>query len=147
MKQIAHIVGPGGALLVGVDLHKAAEIVEPAYNDREGVTAAFNLNLLARINRELDGDIDLASFDHRAFLDEVNSRIEMQLVSRKKQVVRIGNVGVSFDKGEHIRTEYSHKYRLEHFGRLAGQAGFEVEKVWMDDQRHFSVQYLTRGSQ
>jgi dimethylhistidine N-methyltransferase len=143
MKQIAHQVGPGGGLLIGVDVRKPAEIVEPAYNDRAGVTAAFNLNLLVRINRELDGNFDPNSFEHRAFFDEVHGRIEMQLISKKKQVVRIDYVEVPFAPGESIRTEYSYKYCPDHFGKLARQAGFEVRQVWMDDERLFSVQYLT----
>jgi dimethylhistidine N-methyltransferase len=142
MKQIGRLVGPDGALLIGVDLHKPADIVEPAYNDRAGVTAAFNLNLLARINRELDGDFDLDTFEHRAFFDEVPGRIEMQLVSKKMQVIRIGRNVFRFDEGEHIRTEYSYKYRPEHFENLAKQAGFDVQTVWTDDRRLFSVQYL-----
>ncbi len=146
MQSIAQLVGPGGALLIGVDVRKSAEIVEPAYNDRAGVTAEFNLNLLARINRELDGRFDLASFAHRAFLDPIHDRIEMHLVSRKKQVVRIGQVTVAFDEGESIRTEYSHKYCPEHFAHLARRAGFEAQKIWMDDQRLFSVQYLTAAA-
>jgi len=143
MKDMAQLVGPDGALLIGVDVRKPAAIVEPAYNDRAGVTADFNLNLLARINRELDGRFNLDSFEHRAFFDEEHSRIEMHLVSKKKQVVRIGRAAISFNEGESTRTEYSHKYCPEHFARLARQAGFEVRKVWMDDQRLFSVQYLT----
>jgi dimethylhistidine N-methyltransferase len=142
MKGIARVVGDGGALLVGVDLRKLARIVEPAYNDAEGVTAAFNLNLLTRINRELDSDFDLRAFEHRAFFDEVHSRIEMHLVSNKKQVVRICRTAVAFGEGESIRTEYSYKYRAEHFAQLARQSGFEVRQIWMDEQRLFSVQYL-----
>jgi L-histidine Nalpha-methyltransferase len=143
MRKIAHVVGPGGALLIGVDVRKPAEIVEPAYNDRAGVTADFNLNLLARINRELEGRFDLDAFAHRAFFDEQESRIEMHLVSRKKQSVRIGRATVPFEEGESIRTEYSHKYCPKQFALLARQAGFEMQKIWMDDQQLFSVQYLT----
>jgi dimethylhistidine N-methyltransferase len=143
LKAIAQLVGPGGALLIGVDVRKPAEIVEPAYNDRAGVTAEFNLNLLARINRELDGNFDLGSFAHRAFFDQQHSRIEMHLVSKRKQTIHIGRTTIAFNEGESIRTEYSYKYCPEHFARLARQAGFEVQKIWMDDQRLFSVQYLT----
>jgi dimethylhistidine N-methyltransferase len=143
MKEIAQLVGPGGALLIGVDVRKPAEIVEPAYNDRAGVTTEFNLNLLARINRELEGDFELGSFAHGAFFDPLHSRIEMHLISKKRQAVRIGQATFAFNEGESIRTEYSHKYSLEHFAHLAKQAGLEVQNVWMDDQRLFSVQYLT----
>jgi len=143
MEGIAQLVGPGGALLIGVDVRKNAGVLERAYNDSDGVTAAFNLNLLARINRELEGRIDLSSFEHRAFFDSLASRIEMQLVSKKQQVMSIGQVHFVIDEGEAIRTEYSHKYCPEHFAILANQAGFEVQKIWMDDERLFSVQYLT----
>jgi L-histidine N-alpha-methyltransferase len=143
MKDIARLVGPGGALLIGVDVRKPAEIVEPAYNDRAGVTAEFNLNLLARINSELEGHFDLASFAHRAFFDPHLGRIEMHLVSLKNQVVRIGEATFAFKEGESIRTEYSHKYCPERFARLAKQAGFEMQQAWLDDERLFSVLYLT----
>lgn len=143
MKGIAELVGPDGALLIGADVRKNSEVLERAYNDRAGVTAAFNLNLLARINRELDGHIDVSEFEHRAFFDSLASRIEMQLVSKKQQVMSIGQVQFVINEGEGIRTEYSHKYCPEHFAVLAKQAGFEVQKVWMDEQRLFSVQYLT----
>jgi dimethylhistidine N-methyltransferase len=143
MKDIAHLVGPGGGLLIGVDVRKSAEIVEPAYNDSAGVTADFNLNLLVRINRELDGRFDLDSFAHRAFFDQQHGRIEMHLVSKKRQAVRVGRVAFDFDDGETIRTEYSYKYCPEHFARLARQAGFDLREIWMDNQRLFSVQYLT----
>ena len=144
MKQIAQQVGPGGALLIGVDVRKPIEIVEPAYNDRAGVTAAFNLNLLARINRELDGNFNLGAFEHRAFFNGDHSRIEMHLISKKKQVCRIGPAAIAFEEGENIRTEYSYKYRPDLFEKLANQAGFVVQKVWMDEKRLFSVQYLER---
>ena len=146
LTEIARLVGPGGALLIGVDVRKPAEIVEPAYNDRGGVTAEFNLNLLARINRELDGRFDLDAFAHRAFFDSEQSRIEMHLLSKKMQAVRIGQVTFTFDEGESIRTEYSHKYCPEHFAHLARLAGFEMQKIWMDDERLFSVQYLTAAA-
>jgi L-histidine Nalpha-methyltransferase len=146
MKGIARLVGAGGALLIGVDLRKAAELVEPAYNDSTGVTAAFNLNVLAHINRELDGNFDLRAFEHRAFFNDVHGRIEMHLVSNKRQVIRIGQAAVSFRKGESIRTEYSYKYCPEHFAHLASQAGFEIQQVWMDEDRLFSVQLLVATS-
>jgi dimethylhistidine N-methyltransferase len=143
MKNIRQLVGEGGGFLVGVDLRKPAAIVEPAYNDRDGVTSAFNLNLLARINRELDGNFDLATFEHRAFFDEANSRIEMRLISKQCQRVRIGGMTFLFGAGEWIRTEYSHKYSLEAFEQLARQAGFAVRQVWTDEMKLFSVQYLS----
>jgi L-histidine Nalpha-methyltransferase len=143
LKGMAALVGDSGAILLGVDLRKPKEIVEPAYNDRAGVTAAFNLNLLGRINRELAGDFDLSAFKHRAFFDDQHSRIEMHLESLRRQVVRIGRDAIDFVPGETIRTECSYKYSLEAFASLAAAAGLEVRQVWMDELRLFSVQYLT----
>jgi dimethylhistidine N-methyltransferase len=139
---IARLCGPGGGLLIGVDLDKDPRILEPAYNDRLGVTAAFNLNLLARINRELGADFDLAAFRHHAFYDLRHRRIEMHLVSGRPQLVHVAGTAFAFAEGETIRTEYSHKYRLEDFRALARPAGLEVEQVWTDDEGLYSVQYL-----
>jgi dimethylhistidine N-methyltransferase len=139
--RIARLCGPGGGLLIGVDLKKEARLLEPAYDDRQGVTAAFNLNLLARINRDLGADFDLERFEHRAFYDARHGRIEMHLVSRQAQVVHVGGTPVRFAAGETIRTEYSYKYSREEFARLAQAAGMEVRQVWTDEQGLFSVQY------
>jgi dimethylhistidine N-methyltransferase len=141
LKGIAELVGPGGGLLIGVDLRKPAAAVEPAYNDAAGVTAAFNLNLLARINRELGADFDLDGFAHRAFFDDAESRIEMHLVSRRRQSVRVGPAAFAFAAGESIRTEFSYKYSREAFRDLARAAGLEVRRVWTDEGELFSVQY------
>lgn len=143
LTRIARLVGAGGALLIGVDLDKDRAILEPAYNDREGVTAAFNLNLLARINRELDGDFDLDHFRHHAFYNAADGRMEIFLVSRAAHSVRIGDARVEFAEGEAICTEHSYKYDLADFRKLAQAAGFCVERVWSDERRYFSVQYLT----
>jgi L-histidine Nalpha-methyltransferase len=142
MKRMAKLVGEGGALLIGVDLRKPAALVEPAYNDNSGVTAAFNLNLLVRINRELGADFELTGFAHRAFFNERHSRIEMHLMSLRAQVVRLGHIAVAFNKGESIRTEFSYKYSPEAFREMANAAGFNVCRIWMDEQKLFSVQYL-----
>ena len=142
LQRLAEIVGPGGGLLIGVDLKKDAAVIEAAYNDAQGVTAAFNKNVLARINRELDGCFDLDLFEHRAFYDRAHGRIEMHLVSLADQCVRIGAWQVPFRRGETILTEYSHKYSLYDFAVLAAAAGFAVEQVWTDDERLFSVQGL-----
>jgi dimethylhistidine N-methyltransferase len=142
LKGIAALSGPGGGLLIGVDLLKPAAVVEPAYNDAAGVTAAFNLNLLARINRELGADFDLAGFEHRALFDSEHSRIAMHLVSRARQTVHVGGSAVSFAEGESICTEYSYKYSREAFRELADTAGLDVRQVWTDPQGLFSVQYL-----
>jgi dimethylhistidine N-methyltransferase len=142
MAGVARLVGPGGAFLVGVDLKKDPRVLERAYDDAEGVTAAFNLNLLARLNRELDADFDLARFSHRALWVESASRIEMHLVSEAEQVVHLDGLAIHFARGESICTEHSHKYTLEGFARLARRAGLGVRRVWTDRRARFSVQYL-----
>jgi dimethylhistidine N-methyltransferase len=135
-------VGPRGAMLVGVDLKKDANVLHAAYNDSKGVTAAFNLNLLARINRELGGDFRLRRFRHYAFYNAALGRIEMHLVSRVPQTVNIGNYRFAFEAGESIHTENSYKYSIEGFRALAGSAGFRGEKVWLDPKGLFSVHGL-----
>jgi len=143
MKGVASQCGPRGGFLVGVDLEKPREILLPAYNDAAGVTAAFNKNLLVRINRELGANFDLDQFEHQAIFNERYSRIEMHLVSRKRQVVRIGRSSIWFAAGESICTEHSYKYTREMFRELAMEAGLALEQVWTDDAGLFSVQYLT----
>jgi len=142
MAGVAQLVGPGGAFLVGVDLKKDPRVLECAYDDAAGVTAAFNLNLLARMNRELDADFDLRRFSHRARWTEAASRIEMHLVSEVEQLVHLDGVEIPFARGEHICTEHSHKYTLDGFARLARRAGLAVKRVWTDRAQRFSVQYL-----
>lgn len=143
LRRIAGLCGPAGGLLIGVDLKKDRAILEPAYNDRKGVTAAFNRNLLRRVNRELDADFDLTQFDHHAFYDADKGRIEMHLISRRAQTVQLDESVIHFRAGETIRTECSYKYSLLEFARLAAEAGFVVRNVWTDPRRLFSVQYLT----
>jgi len=142
MAGVARQVGPGGAFLVGVDLAKDPRVLERAYDDAAGVTAAFNLNLLARMNRELDADFDLRRFRHRAVWAPGASRIEMHLVSEVEQVVHLDGVELRFERGESICTEHSHKYTLAGFARLARRAGLAVRRVWTDPAERFSVQYL-----
>jgi dimethylhistidine N-methyltransferase len=142
MAGVARQVGPGGAFLVGVDLAKDPRVLERAYDDAAGVTAAFNLNLLARMNRELDADFDLRRFQHRAVWVEGAGRIEMHLVSAVEQVVRLDGAEIHFERGESICTEHSHKYTLAGFARLARRAGLAVRRVWTDPAERFSVQYL-----
>jgi dimethylhistidine N-methyltransferase len=141
LAHVAELVGPGGGLLIGVDLKKPKDILEPAYDDARGVTAAFNLNLLARINRELGADFVLKRFRHRAFYDEAHGRIEMHLVSLAEQTVRLAGQCFALAEGETICTEYSHKYSFGDFRALAEVAGLAVRRVWTDEQGLFSVQY------
>jgi L-histidine Nalpha-methyltransferase len=129
---------PGDALLLGADLRKPKPILEAAYDDPLGVTAVFNLNLLQRINRELGGNFNLSQFAHLAFFDEEIGRIEMHLVSRGAQTVRIGDYEVRFDPGETIHTENSYKYDDATLDRIARQSGFLVERKWTDDRGWFA---------
>ncbi len=137
-----HVAGAGGAMLVGVDLKKDAGVLHAAYNDAQGVTAAFNVNVLRRINRELDADFDLESFEHRAHYDESVGRIEMHLVSRRDQQVRVATHTFRFEAGESIHTENSYKYSVLEFQALARRAGFEAGHVWIDAQGLFSIHHL-----
>jgi len=132
----------GGGLLIGIDLVKPAGQLIAAYDDAIGVTAAFNLNLLERINRELDGDIDLDSFAHDAIYDEANGRIEMHLVSLARQTVRVLGRAFGFTKGERVHTENSHKYSVEEFQALASAAGWTPAHAWTDADRLFSLHLL-----
>jgi L-histidine N-alpha-methyltransferase len=134
----------GGGLLIGVDLRKDRRTLERAYNDAAGVTAEFNLNLLRRMNRELDADFEVADFEHQATWNDAEGRIEMRLVSRREQRVAVAGATVSFDEGEAILTEYSHKYELDEFGEMASEAGFATECVWTDPDLLFSVHFLAR---
>jgi dimethylhistidine N-methyltransferase len=142
MRDVAGMVGPGGHLLIGVDLKKDVGVLNDAYNDAAGVTAAFNLNLLERIRAELDSDIDPSTFDHYAFYNPVPGRIEMHLVSRLAQTVHVEGQAFAFDQGDGIHTENSYKYTVEGFGRLAARAGFTQVAVWNDPGQLFSVQLL-----
>ncbi len=135
-------VGPRGAMLIGVDLRKDANLLHAAYNDARGVTAAFNLNLLARINRELGADFRPRRFRHYAFYNLARGRIEMHLVSLAAQNVNVGNHRFAFAAGESIHTENSYKYSIEEFRALAKSAGFSGEKVWLDPKGMFSLHGL-----
>jgi dimethylhistidine N-methyltransferase len=134
--------GAGGAMLIGVDLKKDANVLHAAYNDARGVTARFNLNLLARINRELGADFDLRRFRHYAFYNAALGRVEMHLASLTPQVVRIGRHRFEFDRGETIHTENSCKYSVAEFRALAAEAGFRGAKLWQDRQGLFSLHGL-----
>ena len=138
----ARRLGPGAAMVVGVDLQKDAAILEAAYDDAEGVTAAFSKNLLARANRELGADFDLDAFAHRARYDAPRGRIEIHLQSLKAQTAHLGDVAIAFAKGERIHIEDSCKYTLDGFREVARAAGFHPAAVWTDPAQLFSVHYL-----
>jgi dimethylhistidine N-methyltransferase len=142
LRNIASLCGNDGYLLIGIDRKKDRRILEPAYNDRKGVTARFNLNILARVNRELGADFDLSAFRHRAPFNEIHGRIEMHLVSQCAQTVHLDSKEFAFEAGEHITTEYSYKYTLKGFERLALRAGFKPVKNWEDPDHLFSVLLL-----
>lgn len=136
------LAGNDGAILIGIDLRKDPRILERAYDDAAGVTAEFNINALRHVNRELGADFDLDAFDHLAVWVENESRIEMHLVSKRDQVVHLGGEKVHIGRGEHLRTEYCHKYTLDSFSELAATAGLAVKRVWLDANEQFSVQLL-----
>ena len=143
LRRIRGVCGEDGGLLIGVDLKKDRETLEAAYNDREGVTAAFNLNILRRVNAELGGEFDLERFRHRAVYDADEGRVEMHIISLEEQRVRLDGAMVSFDAGESICTEYSYKYSIEEFEGMAADAGFERRRTWTDEANRFSVHFMT----
>ena len=142
LARIAVVCETEGALLIGIDLAKDPEVLHYAYNDRQGITAAFNLNLLERINHELGGDFHPEQFEHRAFYNPDQGRVEMHLISLRDQTIHLNNTKISFERGESIWTESSYKYELSDFTRIANDAGFQVRRVWCDEQQWFSVLYL-----
>lgn len=142
MADVGDMVGRDGHFLIGVDLKKPVGVLNAAYNDAVGVTAAFNLNLLRRICSELDTDLDPDTFEHYAFYSPLPGRIEMHLISRLRQHIRIEDRTYSFEPGEGIHTENSYKYTVKEFGELAMRAGFRQQAVWLDDGALFSVQLL-----
>jgi dimethylhistidine N-methyltransferase len=133
------ILGAGARLIVGVDLIKPTEVLNAAYNDAAGVTAKFNLNLLARINRELGGDFKLDCFEHHAFYNRERHRVEMHLASLKRQRARVAGETFEFRAGETIHTENSYKYSIEKLTALARGAGWRTLKVWTDPRNYFSI--------
>lgn len=140
IRDVRRLLQPGDSFLVGADLKKPKTILEAAYNDSLGVTAAFNLNLLLRINRELGGRFDPASFAHRSFYDEQKGRVEMHLVSLREQTVPVDalHLEVAFSEGETIHTENSHKYDDAGIAQMAADSGFEVAGFWTDAKRWFA---------
>jgi dimethylhistidine N-methyltransferase len=146
LRRIGETLGAGSGLVIGVDLIKDVVILENAYNDALGVTSQFNLNLLTRINRELNADFDLSRFRHQGVFNSLwrtkISRIEMHLQSQRAQLVPVSGFPVLFEEGETIHTENSYKYSISSFHELAGKAGFEPQDMWLDDFGFFSVHYL-----
>lgn len=142
LKRTARLVGPGGGFLIGVDLKKDPKILNAAYNDSKGITAAFNKNVLVRINQELGADFQLDTFEHSAFYCEQSGRIEMHLVSTLSQAVTVNGVRYMFEKGESIHTENSYKYHIDEFQSLVKASGFQPERVWTDSQDLFSIHFL-----
>ena len=142
LRNAARILGENASLIIGVDLVKDEKVLNAAYNDAEGVTAAFNLNLLTRINREADADFNLESFEHRAFFNTARERIEMHLVSKSAQRVTVGGEAFEFEPGETIHTENSYKYTRDGFKNLAHQAGWIEHALWTDAAGNFSVRAL-----
>lgn len=141
LERVAELVGQGGGLLVGIDRKKDPRIIERAYNDSLGVTAAFNLNILRRLN-DHGANFDLDAFRHHAPYIESEGRIEMRLVSQVDQRVRVGDADIALRTGEHIVTEHSHKYDLAQFQEMARAAGFRLTKHWSDERDWFSVCFL-----
>ncbi|MDH3274669.1 MAG: L-histidine N(alpha)-methyltransferase [Gammaproteobacteria bacterium] len=137
--------GENGALLIGVDLRKDIAIIERAYDDSAGITAAFNLNMLRHLNEEFGFDFDLSCYTHNSHYNEAEGRIEMRLISSCDQIVTAGDAEILIGEGEAILTEYSHKYTLDGFQEMASSAGFAVERVWTDADALFSVQYFVRA--
>ncbi len=142
LRRLVDLSGDGGGLLIGVDLQKDRHVIEAAYNDSAGVTAEFNLNLLAHTNRELGTDFDLLYWTHRAIYNSSAGRVEMYLISQADQSVHIEDRQFHFQTGERILTEYSYKHTPEGFAALARKAGFEFEKMWTDEARLFGVFYF-----
>jgi dimethylhistidine N-methyltransferase len=142
LRHAGELLGEGGALLIGADLWKDRTVLEAAYDDAQGVTADFNLNLLRRINRELDGNFDLDGFRHEARCVDETQRVEMHLVSEKDQQAVVAGNRFSFARGETIHTECSHKYTVEGFQALAEEGGFAPRQAWLDRDRRFSLHFL-----
>ncbi|MET0669764.1 MAG: L-histidine N(alpha)-methyltransferase [Xanthobacteraceae bacterium] len=142
MRQAGETLGPGALFIVGVDLVKDLRVLQKAYNDKQRVTAKFNLNLLTRINRELGANFDISAFEHHAFYNREKSRIEMHLASMKRQKVRLCGETIDFRAGETIHTENSYKYSVESFGAMARGSGWRPIEVWTDADKCFSVHAL-----
>jgi dimethylhistidine N-methyltransferase len=140
LRNAGRILGAGATLIIGADLIKPADVLNAAYNDAEGVTAKFNINLLVRINREIGATFKLDSFEHHAFYNRERHRIEMHLASLKRQKVKVAGETIEFRTGETIHTENSYKYSVASLGALARGAGWQPAGVWTDEREYFSIQ-------
>jgi L-histidine N-alpha-methyltransferase len=143
LSRVRRTVADDGALVLGVDRRKQAAVLNAAYDDAAGVTAAFNLNILHRLNRDLDANFDVSRFAHRAFFNETASRVEMHLVSLDRHVVSVAGERIAFDEGETIWTESSYKYDRDALDLLVANAGFRIARLWTDAAEQFWVMYLT----
>ncbi|MBC7906817.1 MAG: L-histidine N(alpha)-methyltransferase [Rhodospirillaceae bacterium] len=145
LRRVARLVGPGGRLLVGVDLAKDPRLLEAAYDDSQGVTTAFIRNLLARANRELDADFDIRAFDHRAWWNAREGRVEINLIASRRQTVSVAGRLFAFRRGDAIHVEDCYKYTVDQFRWLARLGGFVPEEVWVDSGNLFSLHMLLRA--
>ena len=142
LRKAAQLIGPNGSMLIGVDSKKDPAILNAAYNDKAGLTKAFNLNLLARMERELGAEIEPDGFTHYAYYNPVSGRVEMHLVSRFDQTIRISGEAFWIGAGESIHTENSYKYRPDEFQDLAKKAGWHAETFWTDANKLFNIHLL-----
>ncbi len=142
LKRLHPLVRPGGGFLIGIDLQKDPRILHAAYNDSQGITAAFNRNVLYRLRREYSVAVDPEQFAHEAVYNEKVGRIEMYLASLREQEIRFQGRRFRYAAGERLHTEYSYKYTIAGFQALARDAGYNPEAVWTDLRRYFSVHYL-----
>ena len=142
LKNMATLVGHGGGLVIGVDMKKAPEVFKLAYDDPHGVTADFNLNLLQRLNREVSARFDVRNFSHEAIYDEKLGRVEMHLVSKISQLVKVNETVFRFKEGETIHTESSYKYSVDEFAELCAKARWQIKKFWKNTENQFCVYYF-----
>jgi dimethylhistidine N-methyltransferase len=143
LRHVRRTIGDNGGLLIGVDLEKDTDVLNRAYNDATGITADFNLNILNHINRITGANFQPSGFEHVAFYNEQDGRIEMHLESKVAQSVTLAGETISLAAGERVLTEYSHKYTLKSFAQLAALAGLVANHHWVDDEQLFSLQYFT----
>ena len=142
LERLHALVRPGGGLILGIDLQKDPRVIHAAYNDSQGITAAFIRNVLHRLRREYGAKLDTEGFGYDALYNEELGRVEINLVSRREQEIRLDGRAFAFSLGERLHVEYSYKYTIDGFQRLARLAGYQPEAVWTDPRSYFSVHYL-----